>query len=532
MRPRFSSARCYQPFSRARQISLRRYRNPTHASSFSCFELNSTSRAFHSDIKNALLHDDLGKEITHALCTKANRHPKVALSECDYKDGLLFVDGLIYVPADEELQAKILRHYHDHPAAGHPGRAATYELVSRDYWWPKMRHTIARYLRNCDTCARIKPARHAPYGFLKPLPIPQRRWELVSMDFIVGLPESSGFDAVLVVVDRLTKMAHFLPTTGTVDSEGTAALYRDGIFRLNGLPSDLVSDRGATFTSEFSRSLCRLTGITQNLSTAFHPQTDGQTERVNSILEQYLRGYCNYQQYNWAELLSMAEFSYNNKVSATTGVTPFFANYHYHPRYEIYANKNKATPQALIDYSDRLTSLEKYLRSEIAYAQAVQSEHADKHRSAPPVFSVGDHVWLNRRNIQTTRPSSKLDYKRLGRFRILEKVSSHAYKLDLPTSMRIHPVFHVSLLEPASADPLPSQLASQPELPPVIIDDQQEWEVEHSWRFGKNRLLKYFVRWVGYDHPSWQPASDLEHSPLILKRFHKLYTRKPGPATR
>jgi hypothetical protein len=292
---------------------------PTHASSFSCFELNSTSRAFHSDIKNALLHDVLGKELIHALRIKANRHPKVALSECDYKDGLLFVNGLLYVPADEELQAKILRHYHDHPAAGHPGRAATYELVSRDYWWPKMRHTIARYLRNCDTCARIKPARHAPYGFLKPLPIPQRRWESVSMDFIVGLPESSGFDAILVVVDRLTKMAHFLPTTGTVDSEGTAALFRDGVFRLHGLPSDLVSDRGATFTSEFSRSLCRLTGITQNLSTAFHPQTDGQTERVNSVLEQYLRGYCNYQQDNWAELLSMAEFSYNNKVSATTG---------------------------------------------------------------------------------------------------------------------------------------------------------------------------------------------------------------------
>jgi hypothetical protein len=266
----------------------------THVSSFSCFKLNSTFRAFQSAIRNALLHDDLGKEIIHALCTKANRHPKVALSECEYRDqdGLLFVNGLLYVPTDEELPqaAKILRHYHDHPAAGHPGRAATYKLVSRDYWWPKLPHTIPRYLRNCDTCARMKPARHAPYGFLKPLPIPQRRWESVSMDFIVGLPESSCFEAILVVVDRLTKMAHFLPNNGMVDSEGTAALFRDGVFRLHGLPSDLVSNRGVTFTSEFSRSLCRLTGITQNLSTAFleiHKRTARQSTLILSSSSTY-----------------------------------------------------------------------------------------------------------------------------------------------------------------------------------------------------------------------------------------------------
>jgi hypothetical protein len=382
-----------------------------------------TCRAFHSDIRKVLLNDGLSKEVIHALRTKASRHPKVALSECEYHDqeSLLFVNGLLYVPADEELQAKILLHYHDHLAAGHPGHAATYELVSRDYWWPGLRHIIARYLRNCDTCARIKPARHALYGFLKTLPIPQRRWESVSIDCIVGLPESSGFDAILLVVDRLTKMAHFLPTAGTVDSKGTAALFRDGIFRLHGLPSDLVSNRRATFTSEFSLSLCRLTGITWNLSTAFHPQTDGQTEHLNSVLEQYLCGYCNYQQDNWAELLSMVEFSYNNKVSATTGVSSFFANHHYHPRYEICANNSSelSTPQALIDYSDTLANLEKYLLSEIAYAQATQAEQADKRCSSPLVFREGNHVWLNRQNVQTTRPSSKLDYKRLGRFRTL-----------------------------------------------------------------------------------------------------------------
>ena len=161
------------------------------------------------------------------------------------------------------------------------------------------------------------------------------------MDFITGLPESKppgsesdhGFNAILVIVDRLTKMAHYIPTREDTNSEQVARLYFDNIFRLHGLPDSIISDRGTQFTSVFSRTLCKLVGITQNLSTSFHPQTDGQTERINAILELYLRGYINYQQDNWCELLTMAEFAYNNTVSATTGITPFFALYGQHPRY-------------------------------------------------------------------------------------------------------------------------------------------------------------------------------------------------------
>ena len=254
--------------------------------------------AWDDPISVALKNDPLGQSILKALNNHDQRHPKVALSECEVRNGLLLVNGLLYVPDNEKLQAQILSSRHDHPAAGHPGRSATYELITRDFWWPGMRKTIARYVKNCDTCARIKPARHAPYGYLKPLSIPQRRWESISLDFIVGLPESSGYNSVLVVVDRLSKMAHFIPTNDNVTSEGTAKLFCDWIFRLHGLPDSMVSDRGTTFTSDFSRALCKLVKIEQKFSTAYHPETDGQTERVNGILEQYLRGYCNYQQDN------------------------------------------------------------------------------------------------------------------------------------------------------------------------------------------------------------------------------------------
>ena len=313
--------------------------------------LCNTAIKYNPDIRSALAKDELAVEIAKALdngdkqLTGKHSH-SVPLGECIMENGLLYLYGLLYVPHNETMYREILHAHHGHPAARHPGRAATYELVSRNYWWPGMRKTIPRYLANCDTCARIKPVHHAPYGLLKPMQVPVTRWSSVSMDFITGLPKSGPqqHDAILVIVDRLTKMAHYIPTHESVTSEGTARLYFDNIFRLHGLPDSLISDRSTHFTSGFSRALCKIVGITQNLSTSFHAQTDGQTERVNAILEQYLWGYINYQQDNWTEILTMAEFAYNNTVSATTGITSFFAFYGQHPRWIIKQNPTTKAP--------------------------------------------------------------------------------------------------------------------------------------------------------------------------------------------
>ena len=190
-----------------------------------------------SDIRTALATDELAIEIAKALDTGekqlTGKHSRsVPLGECIVENGLLYVYGLRYVPDNENLYREILHAHHDHPAAGHPGRATTHELVSRNYWWPGMRKTIARYLANCDSCARIKPVGHAPYGLLKPMQVPVTRWSSVSMDFITGLPKSGPqqHDAILVIVDRLTKMAHYIPTHESITSEGTARLYFDNIF--------------------------------------------------------------------------------------------------------------------------------------------------------------------------------------------------------------------------------------------------------------------------------------------------------------
>jgi hypothetical protein len=221
---------------------------------------------------------------------------------CEEKNGLLTYEGLIWIPQDDELHLQIRHDHHDALVASHPGRAQTLELISRKYYWPHQRQYVPRYVDNCDTCKRIKPIRHAPFGLLKPLQLPTRPWDSISMEFITGLPEVEGSNALWVIVDRLTKMAHFVACKDTMGPKDLAEGFIAHIVRTHGLPNNIISDRGSLFTSKFWKQIMEAMGTTRNLSTAFYPETDGQMERTNATLEQYLQAYCNYQQDNWKTL--------------------------------------------------------------------------------------------------------------------------------------------------------------------------------------------------------------------------------------
>jgi len=197
------------------------------------------------------------------------------------------------------------------------------ELVSRNYWWPQISRYIGQYISTCDLCLRTKPIRQALVGELHPLQILDSRWDTLSVDFVMELPLSSGHDAVMIVVDSVSKRAYFIPTHTTVTAEGAARLFLHQVWKLHSLPKYVISDHRPQFVARFTRELYHLLGIKLASSTAWHPQTDGQTEHVNQELDQYLRLFMNERQDNWYDLLPMAEFQHNNYINSTTQQPPF-----------------------------------------------------------------------------------------------------------------------------------------------------------------------------------------------------------------
>jgi hypothetical protein len=450
-------------------------------------------------------------------------------------------NGLIYeirdikprlcIPDYDSLRSEILRDNHDSKIAGHLGTEKTIEAIKRKYYWPRLGRTVKTYVLSCDACQRNKPQQRRPAGLLQPLPVPEGRWENIAMDYIVQLPRTPrGYDAILVVVDRLTKRAHFLATRTNVTAAETAQLFVDQVFRLHGLPKTMVTDRDARFVGHFWRALFNLLDVKLTPSTAFHPQTDGQTERTNRILEQMLRNYVNQRQDNWDTCLALAEFAYNNAVQSSTKMTPFFCDHGRHPLLPdtllLPHQFQDITPvEGTAKFLEKMNSVLKDAREAIQSAQERQERYANEKRRDES-FLAGDRVYLSTANLTTdadrNRPSRKLTARYVGPFPIAEVVSKVAYKLELPATMRVHPVFHVSLLKrytpslPEFGDRHPNQP------PPEIVGGQEEWEVEEILEERmRRRRREFLVKWKGYgrEDATWQTGDDLKNAPDALRKW-------------
>jgi len=209
-------------------------------------------------------------------------------NEWRIEEDLVLKEEKVYVPRNEELRAEVIQLHHDVPTTGHGGKWKTVELVTRNYWWPGMTRDVGKYVEECDLCQRMKNRTEELAEKLKLSEVPKKLWSHLTVDFITKLPMVAGKDAILVVCDRLSKMTHFVATTERISAEGLARLFWDNVWKLHGLLESVVSDRGPQFAAELTKELNRMLGIKTKLSTAFHPQTDGQTERMNQKLEQYL----------------------------------------------------------------------------------------------------------------------------------------------------------------------------------------------------------------------------------------------------
>jgi hypothetical protein len=250
------------------------------------------------------------------------------------------------------------------------------------------------------------------FGVLRPLLVPEKPWEDISKDFVVGLPECEGFDAVWVVVDRLSKMRHCILCHTTIDVVGLAKLFLREVVRLHALPKTVVSDRGPQFAFTFCGLICNRLGIDRRMSPAFHPQTDGQTERMNAVMEQYLRVFVHYQQNDWVQCLPLAEFAANNGVSESTKCTPFFAVQGVDPRMSFAEEPTQERDQRLLE-ADQLQAtmqqIHEHLRVEMRRSQDVHEEDPNRERIPAPNIQVGSKVWLDARNVRTIKPTRKLD---------------------------------------------------------------------------------------------------------------------------
>jgi Chromo (CHRromatin Organisation MOdifier) domain len=350
------------------------------------------------------------------------------------------------------------------------------------------------------------------------------------MDFIVELPPTQdGYNAIVVFVDRLSKMVHLQPTKTTATAVDVANIFFNTVFWLHGLPRMIVSDRDPKFTSKFWQMLFKLIDTKLTLSTAFHPQTDGQTERANWTLEQYLRAFINYKQDNWASLLPITEFTINNAKNASTGFSPFYLANGCHPVTPTsLINPRSCLIPAASNYIDHLQTVLATAKDNLRTAQDHQANYANRHRREE-LFTVGDQVMLSAANIELAtnvkRPSHKLLQRSLGPYEVIKVISDVAYKLNLPATLKIHPVFHVSLLtryHASNPDIFPGRIAPPP--PPTVVDTELEYEVEtildkRTFR----RQVQYLVKWAGYPahDASWEPTANLSNSMDLITDFER-----------
>lgn len=442
-----------------------------------------------------------------------------AIPNYSFNNGIIRYKNKIYIGTNTALKNKLLSTFHTSELGGHSGGRATYQRMKLLFHWPNMKQDVISFIKSCPVCQLNKPE-HSKYpGLLQPLPIPEFAWTHISMDFIEGLPTSQNKDLILVVVDRFTKYAHFIAMKHPISVQSVTKAFTDNVFKLHGLPTVMVTDRDRIFTSKLWQDLFKSLGVTLHFSTSYHPQTDGQTERVNQCLENYFRCMAFQHPKKWNNWLAHAEWWYNTSFHTSLKMTPFHALYGRPPPMIVELFLPMDDSDAL-SVSTATEAIATQIKENLLKAQERMKHFAEKNRSER-TLDVGDMVYFK---IQPYRHTSlslhrilKLHPKFYGPFRVLEKIGVVSYRLLLPEGCKLHPTFHISQLKKhlgPNAVPIP-HLPLLTEDGTILVAPEAILERKLIPRVQSNisiPVVRWLIKWVNLltDQATWEDLAFIQ----------------------
>jgi hypothetical protein len=476
--------------------------------------------------------------IRDAIRVKKKFFDEMLLKKFESIENILFFKKKLWVSESNQLKLDIIKKIHDQSASEHSDIRRTCKYFQKWYYWSQVKQSIERYVRNCHICRRFKSSKDKYSELLNSLSISKRSWMNITMNFVIELFENKDFNAILMIVNRLTKMHHYISCIAAkerINAKKIAKLLINHVWKLHELSSTIVSDRESQFISLVWKTICRTLKINVKLSIAFHSETDDQSEIANQKMKRYLRSYCNYQQNDWFDWLSMTEFASNVVMSASTKLFVFMINYDFESRmsFDFSADISESVRKRILtrkssNITDKMRDIWEFIKQRLIKAQQNQKHYANRKRNASSEYVVENEMWLFIKNIKTERSSRKLDHKWIESYKI-KRVLKDACQLDLSQSMKIHDIFHISLLRKVAINLFIEQIQSSSSSIIIKKDDEEEFEIDDilNSRYHYEKL-QYKVVWT--DHSSdrvWYSTKNFQdHSKEVLNDYHQRYSDK------
>lgn len=484
---------------------------------------------FRSELLSAYARDSFYKRINGTTITQ---YPNYR-----FNHGFIYLiqneHARLCIPNEcDSLIRAILHDFHEADVAGHPGVQRCYSAIREHYYWNRMFAQVEKYVRSCGICQRNKPIA-APRQAIRPLDPPDRRMSEISMDFVSGFDtlEMNSHDQVTVIVDRFTKKVLLYASRKTDTAAVAARSFIDNFVAEYGLPDKIISDRDTKFTASFWKELTTRLNVRLGMSTAFHPQTDGQTERTNRVLIEMLRTMGVAYKKEWREKLKLIQFNINNSISSVTGLKPFYAFAAFNPRIIDTHELHKSTMNSMNELADELDEIEERVQDELLRAQQIM--YRTNVSNEPTVFREGEYVLLSTAHVDTfasraIHDNHKLGPKFIGPFRITKMHGANAAALELPPGYRQHPTINTSYLRKFVFDEFQRSVPPDPEMIDGVAEFEVDYIVDERIRETKQnkrtiKTTEFLVVWTGYDisEASWEPEVNLENAQEKIDDFRR-----------